>query len=64
MSLKNWTQYKVPGQRLDVFMRSNPAGEEIRDTYVEDVSPRRKKKRRRGVTMRDLADSLRDARRL
>lgn len=63
MSISNWTKYKVPGQKLDVFTRSNPAGEEIRDTYVEDVSPRRKKKRKK-TTMRDLSDALRDARRL
>lgn len=62
MSLKNWTQFKVPGQKLDVFTRSNPAGEEIKDTYVEGVSPRRKKKRRR-LPLRDAADALRDARR-
>jgi hypothetical protein len=39
MSLKNWTEFKVPGQKLDVFTRSNPIGEEVKDTYVGGVSP-------------------------
>jgi hypothetical protein len=65
VSIRNWKHYKVPGQKLDVFTRSNPAGEEIKDTYVEGVSPRRKKKKRTvRISMRDAADALRDARRL
>jgi hypothetical protein len=63
MSLKNWTEFKVPGQKLDVFTRSNPIGEEVKDTYVGGVSPKRKKKRRR-LPLRDASDALRDARRL
>ena len=62
MSIRNWTNFKVPGQKLDVFTRSNPTGDEIKDTYVEGVSPRRKKKRKR-LRLRDAADALRDARR-
>ncbi len=62
MSIRNWKNYKVPGQRLDVFTRSNPIGDEIKDTYVEGLSPRRKRKRKR-LVLRDAADALRDARR-
>lgn len=63
MSIRNWKNFKVPGQKLDVFTRSNPIGDEIKDTYVEGLSPGRKKKRKR-LRLRDAADALRDARRL
>lgn len=62
MSLKNWTNYHTPGDRLDVFTRSNPNGDEIKATYVEGVSPRRKKRKKR-PTMRDAFDAMRRARR-
>lgn len=63
MSIRNWNNYKIPGQRLDVFTRSNPNGDEIRDTYVEGVSPRRKKRKKK-FSMRDAGDALARARRL
>lgn len=55
-SLRNWKQYHSPGEPLDNFLRSQPASEEEKATYVEGLTPRRKRKAR--VRPRDAFRAL------
>jgi hypothetical protein len=46
MSLSNWTNYKMPFQRLDVFTRHEPfPSEELKATYIGGTRRPRKKDR-------------------
>jgi len=49
-SIRNWKNFHRPFEPMDTFLRSEPYGGEIKATYIDGVSPRRKK-----LTMRAKA---------
>lgn len=61
-SLRNWTQFHWPGEPLDNFTRSTPASEEEKATYVEGLTPRRKRRKLR-VRPKDAFRAMTAARR-
>lgn len=42
-SISNWKNFHRPFEPMDTFLRSEPYGAEIKATYIDGVSPRRKK---------------------
>jgi hypothetical protein len=42
-SIRNWKNFHRPFEPMDTFLRSEPTGGEIKATYIDGVSPKRKK---------------------
>ncbi len=48
--LSNWTKFKWPYAPLSTFTRSEPFGDELKDTYVGGTHRPGKKARKHGFT--------------
>lgn len=57
MSLKNWQNFRTPGEPLGNFLRSEPfPSEEVKATYID--RPRKKRKRKRDLKAGQVVSAL------